>query len=103
MPPGGYRGVGNVPVGGGSPFFVTPQMRLQLLENSVKLQDIERVSLGTLAKQHCPAACELANDGRETKIDIDALTPAAFLTLDVHVRRQLAVAAAASAARAPVH
>ena len=77
-----------------------PQMRLQLLENSIRLRDEERLKFCQLAKELCASAVEYAGDGRsETKIDIDALDPSSFLQLDVQVRRMLSVAAAASAAR----
>ena len=72
-------------------------MRLQLLENSIKLQDSERVNLVRMAQQFCPAAVETVADGRESKIDIDALDPKSFLRLDVHVRRCLAQAKAQAA------
>ena len=81
-------GVGNVLIGTGR-HFITPQMRLQLLETARNLRDEERVQLGHLAKQLCPSAVEDAADGREIKIDVDALDPRTFLTLDMHVRRQL--------------
>ena len=91
-------GVGNVKIYNETPHFITPQMRLQLLESAVKLKDEERVQLGTLARSLCPTAVEAVGEGRvgegrETKIDVDSLTPAAFLRLDMHVRRQLASAA----------
>ena len=101
-PPGGGRappvgGVGNVPIGTAGGHFITPQMRLQLLESAVRLRDDERVQLGRIAKDMCPTAVEVLAEGRETKIDVDALDPKTFLKLDMHVRRQLAQAALAVA------
>ena len=87
-------GVGNVPIGNGGAHFITPQMRLQLLESSVRLRDEERVQLGVLAKDLCPAAVESVAEGRETKIDVDALDPKTFMRLDMHVRRMIAMGAA---------
>ena len=43
--------------------------------------------------QLCPAAVESVADGRETKIDVDALEPKAFIVLDAKVRRMIAMAA----------
>ena len=60
------------------------------------MRDEERVKFGVLAKQYCPSAVEAAGDGRETKIDVDALDPKTFLILDMHVRRMLQMAAASS-------
>ena len=92
-PPPGVRGVGNVPVQSGAAFFVTPQMRHQLLDNVVKLRDAQRVQIGRLAEQFAQGAVETCADGRETKIDVDALEPKAFIRLDVHVRTLLAATA----------
>ena len=72
-------------------YFITPQMRLTLLESAIKLADGERVQLGKLAKQLCPDAVKVTGeDGRETMIDIDAIDPKSFLKLDMHVRRRRA-------------
>ena len=81
----GYRGVGNTPVLL-TAYFITPQMRLPLLERSITRRDEERIQLGELARSLCPAAVELSNEGRETKIDIDALEPRAFFRVDAHCR-----------------
>ena len=100
--PGGGRaaiGLGNVRIGtlgGEGAHFITPQMRLQLLESAVRLRDEERVQLGQLAASMCPNAVEDLADGREIKIDVDALDPKSFLKLDMHVRRMLAMAAVAT-------
>jgi hypothetical protein len=94
LPSGSQRGVGNVPAMPGTAYFITPQMRLQLLENAIKLQDNERVRLVQMAQSCCPGAVETVAEQRETKIDIDALDPGSFLRLDVHVRRCLAQARA---------
>jgi len=90
------RGVGNVPFddGGESGRFITPQMRLGLVDNAIKLTDAERVTLGRKAQELCPSAVEITStDGRETKIDIDLLDPRSFILLDAHVRSALARAA----------
>ena len=92
--PSGARGVGNVPYGPGVAYFITPQMRLTFLENAIKMTDSERVNLVNLAQQCCPSAVESLSEGRETRIDVDALDPKAFLKLDVHVRRCLSQARA---------
>ena len=92
-PPMVMRGVGNVPVQSGAAFFITPQMRHQLLDNVVKLRDAERVQVGRVAEQFGSSAVETCADGRETKIDVDSLEPKAFIRLDVHVRSLLAAAA----------
>ena len=89
-PPLSIRGVGNVPVQSGAPFFITPQMRQQLLDNVVKLNDDQRVQIGKLAEAFSSHAVETCADGRETKIDVDALEPKTFIRLDVHVRSLLA-------------
>ena len=94
LPSGTSRGVGNVPCAVGVAYFITPQMRLGLLENSIKLRDEERVSLVRMAQQLCPNGVESIADGRETKIDVDALDPKTFLRLDTHVRRSLVAAKA---------
>lgn len=94
------RGVGNVPLKDGSSRFITPQMRLGLLDNAVKLRDAERAELGRLAKEVCPTAVEeCATDGRELKIDIDQLDPRSFVVLDMHVRKRLAAAVADTGGR----
>jgi len=93
-------GLGNVLIGSassGGSHFITPQMRLQLLESAIKLRDDERVKLGELAISLCPSAVESVAEGRETKIDVDALDPKSFVKLDMHVRRVLATATAAGA------
>ena len=76
----------------------------------VRLTDQPRVELGQLAHQICPKAVELCGiNGRETKIDIDALEPTASIRLDMHVRsliaklRQAAVPAAGAGAAGPSH
>ena len=89
-PPLSIRGVGNVPVQSGAPFFITPQMRHQLLDNVVKLNDDQRVQIGKLAEAFSSHAVETCADGREIKIDVDALEPKTFIRLDVHVRSLLA-------------
>jgi hypothetical protein len=89
LPSGTHRGTGNVPAMPGTAYFITPQMRLQLLENSIKIPDQDRVRLVQMAQSCCPSAVETVAEQRETKIDIDALDPGSFLRLDVHVRRCL--------------
>ena len=71
------------------------QRRMTAAEEAVKLRDEQRVQLGHMAKQICPAAVEIGADGRETKIDVDALDPPSFLKLDMYVRRLAATANAA--------
>jgi len=93
LPSGSRGGVGNVPVGDGAGHFITPQMRLQLLENSIKLSDTQRAAMVRLARQLCSTAVETHADGRESKVDVDALAsadPRVFFRLDFHVRQELA-------------
>lgn len=93
------RGIGNVPFAKSNcAYFITPQMRSQLLDNVVRLKDAERVQVGQLAQQVCGAAVEVIADGRELKIDVDALEPMAFVRLDVHVRSLIVAASIKSSA-----